>query len=162
MAIKDPEKRRAYDRELKRIKRAEAKLGKIAKPTPARGRRRGSGPAGAPVANIPDLGFDPMTWEIEKGRIGWALVHKAREALAALQSAEMTPKETMDFLSLGCKLIENSLASLKAELAALDGLDWEAMLNDPNAMEHVIALLPYVRQSAKEESRDLAQAGDSE
>ena len=154
MAIKDPVKRREYDRELKRKKRAEEKLGRIVRPTPARGRRRTTGaPSGAAEvpSHFPDLGFDPVTWEAEKCKIGWKLVHKSQAALAALESANMTAKETMDFLTLGCKLIETSLAGIKSELAALEGLDWEALLNDPEAMEHVIALLPYVRNSAQEE-----------
>lgn len=135
MPIRDPDKRREYERNLKRKRRAEAALKGLV--TPQR--------KPLSIRDVEPLqgSSDGTTWMDEKAQLGRELVAKGRQVLLGAKDAELTAKDALEILKEGGRIMDAVAAQTAQEHEAIP-VDLESLMKNPAAMLAAQELLPYV------------------
>lgn len=128
------ERRRAYQRDLMRKRRAEAKLGDMGYKVPGK-----TGPASDVVINL----------ENEDEAQMWAQIRqKGLQALASIR--QLSAKEALEIVSVSSKALVELHSRAKAEEENSNDFDFSKLFADPEAMAKAMELVDLVRDKPRE------------
>lgn len=144
MPIKDPARRREYERLRKREERARKRRQDL---VPEQ-RRPLAAPAPASFVLEDLAGFraDLADWDQDKLDRTRALYEKAYRAL--LEAPELSAKEALDILKETSKILDAAAMQQRSAEKEEEHFDVAGLLADPDALAAALLLLPYVSKPA--------------